>query len=223
MRTVSSLTGRDSCSGIGRPQLTSVISSISTCARPPMRSCSRSTKKGHIPVTGRTLWDDSALAEDNPCDPGARDLGWRPTTSLFCALDVHSGRVIGRCMQRQRVREFVRFLNAIEREIPPGKAVYVILDNYGPHRHPAVLRWLARHRRFAFHFTPAGMSWVNLVEIDFARLTRECLRRHAVSCVIDLQIVINRYLARTNANPRPYVPVLVPARHARPVLERYVA
>ena len=170
-------------------------------------------EKGQIPVTGHTR-RDCAPAEGGLCDSGARDPERRPTTTLFCALNVHSGRVIGRCMQRQRVREFIRFLNAIKREIPPGMAVHGILDNYGPHRHPAVLRWLERHPRFAFHYTPAGMSWINLVEIYFARLTRECLRRHAVHCIIDLQIVINGYVARTNANPRPYVAALVPATYS---------
>ena len=160
-------------------------------------------EKGQIPVTGhRILRDSKPPVADDPYDPGARSLGRRPTTNLFCALDVHSGCVIGRCMQRQRVQEFIRFMNAIAREVSLKKTVHVILDNYGPHRHPAILRWLKRHPRFVFHYTPAGMSWVNLVEIYLAKLTRECLRRNAVSCVIDLQIVINAYVAHTNANPR---------------------
>ncbi len=103
-------------------------------------------------------------------------------------------------MQRLRHQEFLRFLNVLERETPAGKTIHVILDNYGPHTHPRVLRWLARHPRFVFHYIPKGMSWINLVEIFFARLTRECLEQGAFGCIIDLQKAINRYVAKTNAN-----------------------
>lgn len=197
---------------LGNAQATADICTIvDLYLRPPADAVVLSIdEKGQIPVTGH-IRRDCLPAKGDLRDSGAGDPERRPTTTLFCALNVHSGHVIGRCMQRQRVQEFIRFLNAIKREIPPGVAVHVILDNYGPHRHPAVLRWLERHARFAFHHTPAGMSWINLVEIYFAKLTRECLRRHAVHCIIDLQIVINGYVTRTNANPQPYVAALLPA------------
>jgi transposase len=92
------------------------------------------------------------------------------TTTLFAAFDVLDGRVIGQCMQRHRHQEFIRFLNAIERVVPPGKVVHVILDNYATHKHPKVLRWLSRHPRFVFHFTPTSCSWLNAVETVFSRL-----------------------------------------------------
>ena len=195
---------------LGNIQATADICAIvDLYLRPPADAVVLSIdEKGQIPITGHTR-RNCAPAEGDLLASRARDPDLRPTTTLFCALNVHSGRVIGRCMQRQRVQEFIRFLNAIEREIPPGTAVHGILDNYGPHQHPSVLRWLERHPRFAFHYTPAGMSWINLVEIYFAKLTRECLKRHAVHCIIDLQIVINGYVARTNANPQPYVAALL--------------
>ena len=94
------------------------------------------------------------------------------TTTLFAALDVLEGKVIGRCMQRHRHQEFIRFLNAIEAEVPAGKVVEVILDNYAVHKHPKVRAWLDRHPRFTFHFTPKSASWLNAVEGFFAKLTR---------------------------------------------------
>jgi transposase len=91
------------------------------------------------------------------------------TTTLFAALDVLDGRVIGRCMQRHRHQEFIRFLNTIEAEVPAGKLIHVILDNYGSHKHPKVRAWLGRHPRFAFHYTPKSASWLNAVEGFFAK------------------------------------------------------
>jgi len=86
------------------------------------------------------------------------------TTTLFAALDVLDGTVIGRNMQRHRHQEFIRFLNAVEREVPPGKTIHAILDNYATHKHPKVRAWLARHPRWTFHFTPTSCSWLNAVE-----------------------------------------------------------
>ena len=93
------------------------------------------------------------------------------TTTLFAALDVLEGKVIGRCMQRHRHQEFIRFLNAIEAQVPARKFVHVILDNYAAHKHPKVCQWLDRHPRFAFHFTPTSCSWLNAVEGFFAKLS----------------------------------------------------
>ena len=126
------------------------------------------------------------------------------TTTLFAALDVLEGKVIGRCMQRHRHQEFIRFLNAIEAEVPMSKIIHVILDNYATHKHPKVRAWLARHPRFVFHFTPTSASWLNAVEGYFAKLTRRRLKRGVFRSIVDLQAAINRFVAETNDDPRPF-------------------
>src|SRR5450432_2300501 len=109
------------------------------------------------------------------------------TTTLFAALNVLEGKVIGRCMQRHRHQEFIRFLNAIEAEVPGKRAIHVVLDNYATHKHPEVLAWLARHKRFTFHFTPTSCSWLNAVEGYFTKLSRRRLKRGVFKSVADLQ------------------------------------
>ena len=126
------------------------------------------------------------------------------TTTLFAALDVLDGKVVGRCMQRHRHQEFIRFLNAVEKTVPATKAMHVILDNYAAHKHPKVIAWLARHPRVTFHFTPTSASWLNAVEGFFAALTKRRLRRGAFLGVVDLQAAINRYLAEHNVDPKPF-------------------
>jgi hypothetical protein len=127
------------------------------------------------------------------------------TTTLFAALDVLEGKVIGRCMQRHRHQEFIRFLNAIEADVPAGKLVHVILDNYAAHKHPKVRAWLDRHERFSFHFTPTSCSWLNAVEGFFAKLSKRRLKRGVFRSVVDLQAAINRFVAETNTKPKPFV------------------
>jgi transposase len=127
------------------------------------------------------------------------------TTTLFAAFDVLDGTVIGHCMQRHRHQEFIRFLNAIERQVPAGKVIHVILDNYATHKHPKVLRWLGRHPRFVFHFTPTSCSWLNAVETFFSTLTRRRLRRGVFRSIVDLQAAINRFIEDHNAQPKPFV------------------
>jgi transposase len=126
------------------------------------------------------------------------------TTTLFAALDVLEGKVIGRCMQRHRHQEFIRFLNTIERAVPAGKIVHVVLDNYATHKHPKVLAWLGRHPRFVFHFVPTSCSWLNAVEGFFAKLSKRRLKRGVFRSVVDLQTAINRFLAETNNDPIPF-------------------
>jgi transposase len=127
------------------------------------------------------------------------------TTTLFAALNILDGTVTGQCMQRHRHQEFLRFLNRLERDIPAGKLVHVILDNYGSHKHAKVRAWLARHPRWTFHYTPTSCSWLNAVETFFAHLTRRRLRRGVFRSLVDLQAAINRYLAEHNRSPRPFV------------------
>jgi transposase len=127
------------------------------------------------------------------------------TTTLFAALNVLEGKVIGRCMQRHRHQEFIRFLNTVEAEVPAGKIVHVILDNYATHKHPKVKAWLARHPRFVFHFTPTSCSWLNAVEGFFAKLTRRRLKRGVFHSIVDLQAAINRFITEANHDPKPFV------------------
>ncbi len=126
------------------------------------------------------------------------------TTTLFAALDVLEGKVIGRCMQRHRHQEFIRFLNAIQRQVPAGKLVHVILDNYAAHKHPKVRAWLGRHPRFVFHFVPTSCSWLNAVEGFFAKLSKRRLKRGVFHSIADLQAAINRFLTETNDDPKPF-------------------
>jgi transposase len=127
------------------------------------------------------------------------------TTTLFAALNVLDGKVIGRCMPRHRHQEFIRFLNGIEAEVPAKRAVHVILDNYATHKHPEVMAWLAKHKRFTFHFTPTSCSWLNAVEGYFAKLSRRRLKRGVFKSVADLEAAINRFVAETNHDPKPFV------------------
>ena len=127
------------------------------------------------------------------------------TTTLFAALNVLEGTVTGRNMQLHRHQEFIRFLNALERDIPAGKLVHAILDNYAAHKTPEVRRWLARHPRWTFHFTPTSSSWLNAVEGFFAKLTRRRLKRGVFHSVVDLQAAINRFVEEHNRTPKPFI------------------
>ena len=126
------------------------------------------------------------------------------TTTLFAALDVLAGKVIGQCMKRHRHQEFIRFLNAIEANVPAQKTIHAIIDNYATHKHPKVMEWLAHHPRFVFHFTPTSASWLNAVEGLFAKLTKRSLKRGVFRSVAELKIAIHRFLAETNAKPKPF-------------------
>ena len=138
------------------------------------------------------------------CGTMTHDYKRHGTTTLFAALNTLDGSIIGRCMQRHRHQEFIRFLNAVEREVPTGKLVHAIVDNYAAHKHPKVRAWLGRHKRWTFHFTPTSASWLNAVEGFFARLTRRRLKRGVFCSIVELQAAINRYLAEVNQNSRPF-------------------
>lgn len=133
------------------------------------------------------------------------------TTTLFAALNVLDGTVIGHCMQRHRHQEFIRFLNAVEAAVPAGKVIHAILDNYATHKHPKVRAWLARHPRWTFHHTPTSCSWLNAVETFFSAMTRRRLRRGVFRSLVDLQAAINRYLQEHNAAPKPFTWTATPA------------
>ncbi len=127
------------------------------------------------------------------------------TTTLFAALDVLSGKVIGQCLPRHRHEEFLKFLRTIDRAVPDGLQIHLILDNYSTHKHPNVHKWLAKHPRFHLHFTPTSSSWLNLVERFFGKLTDKAIRRGTFNSVPDLIAAIDAYLKATNDDPKPFV------------------
>jgi transposase len=127
------------------------------------------------------------------------------TTTLFAALDVKSGLVIGECQPRHRAKEFIRFLKRIDRCVQKHLDIHLVVDNYGTHKTPQVKAWLAKHRRFKLHFTPTSASWLNLVERFFAEITTKRIRRGIFRSVAELEETIHDYLDRHNANPKPFV------------------
>ena len=139
------------------------------------------------------------------CATMTHDYKRNGTTTLFAALNVLDGVVLGRCMQQHRHQEFIRFLNTIEAAVPAGKVIHAILDNYGTHKHPKVRAWLARHPRWVFHFTPTSASWLNAVEGFFSVITRRRIRRGVFKSVVNLQAAINRYIREHNKDPKPFV------------------
>jgi transposase len=141
-----------------------------------------------------------------PRHPRARDprLQRHGTTTLFAALDVLIGSVIGQCLPRHRHTEFLKFLATIDREAPKRLQIHLILDNYATHNHPSVKAWLAKHPRFHLHFTPTSASWVNMVEIFFGQLSAKAIRRGVFTSVPALIAAIETYLAAHNDDPQPF-------------------
>jgi transposase len=145
-----------------------------------------------------------------PLRPGlperqTHDYARHGTTTLFAALNVLSGKVLGDCMPRHRHQEFLRFLQRIERSTPRRLSIHLILDNYATHTHPAVEAWFAAHPRYHRHFTPTGTSWLNLVERFFAEITDKRIRRGTFRSVGELVRAIRDYIRRRNHNPKPFV------------------
>jgi transposase len=133
------------------------------------------------------------------------DYARHGTTSLFAALDVKTGKVIGECHRRHRNAEFRKFLDTIEQAVPKGMDVHLIVDNYGTHKAATIHRWLAKRPRFHVHCTPTSASWINLVERRFAALTEKQIRRGAHRSVNQLEAAIKEYLPITNETPKPFV------------------
>lgn len=126
------------------------------------------------------------------------------TTTLFAALNLLDGTVIGRCLDRHRHQEFIKFLRTIDANTPKDLDLHLIADNYATHKHPDVVKWLERHPRFHIHFIPTSSSWLNLVERFFAEITRKRIRRGVFKSVTDLQVAIYQYLAEHNDHPKPF-------------------
>jgi transposase len=146
-----------------------------------------------------------------PMTPGQAERGTHDyvrngTTSLFSALNVATGKVIGKCYRRHRHQEFLKFLAEIDAAIPveEGVSIHLVMDNYATHKTPAVKRWLTRHPRFVVHFTPTSASWINQVERFFAAITEKRIRRGAFKTVRALEEAIESYLAEHNADPKPF-------------------
>jgi transposase len=146
------------------------------------------------------------------------------TTTLFAALNVANGEVIGECLPRHRAKEFVTFLKTVDRQTPADTALHLILDNYATHKAPPVKRWLKRHPRFTLHFTPTSSSWLNLVERLFAEITRQRIRRGTFASVPDLEAAITDWIQHRNQHPKPFVwtakpnAIIVKYRRARVAL-----
>src|SRR5215469_11601778 len=138
------------------------------------------------------------------CGTMTHDYQRHGTTTLFAALNVLDGKVIGRCMQRHRHQEFIRFLKVIDKQTPAHLDLHLIVDNYSTHKTAGVKRWLKRNPRFHLHFTPTSASWLNMVERFFAEITRKRIRRGAFKSVAELEQAIMAYLANHNSNPKPF-------------------
>jgi len=140
------------------------------------------------------------------------------TTTLFAALNVLDGKVIGQCQQRHTHAEWLKFLRKIDRETPKDKTLHLIADNYATHKHPAVQQWLAKHPRFNMHFTPTSASWLNMVERFFRDLTTERLRRGVFTSVPELVAAIDDYVAHHNMDPKPFIWT----KSARDILQKVI-
>ena len=145
-----------------------------------------------------------------PMKPGragtmTHDFKRNGTTTLFAALSMLDGQVIGQCLPRHRHQEFLKFLRTLDREFAPELDLHLILDNYQTHKHPNVNAWLAKHPRFHLHFIPTSSSWLNLIERWFRELTDKAIRRGVFHSVPDLIAAIDHYLAAHNQDPKPFV------------------
>jgi transposase len=160
------------------------------------------------------------------CGTMTHDYKRNGTTTLFAALEVAEGKVVGQCFARHRNEEFLKFLKSLDREFPGKLTLHLIMDNYGTHKHPRVRAWLKRNPRFVPHFVPTSSSWLNLVERWFGELTSKRIRRGVFRSVPELIGAINEFMERWNENPRPFVwtatveSILAKLRGCRRTLER---
>jgi len=140
------------------------------------------------------------------------------TTTLFAALNVLDGTVIGQCQQRHTHAEWLKFLKKIDLQTPKDKTLHLVADNYATHKHPAVQEWLVKHPRFNMHFTPTSASWLNMVERFFRDITTERLRRGVFTSVPELEAAINEYVAHHNKEPKPFIWT----KSARDILQKVI-
>lgn len=139
------------------------------------------------------------------CGTMTHDYKRNGTTTLFAALELAAGKVVGQCYARHRHQEFLKFLKRLDAEFPGEVALHLVMDNYGTHSHPKVKAWLKRHPRFRTHFVPTSSSWLNLVERWFGELTSKRIRNGSFVSVEDLLAAIDEFLEAWNQNPKPFV------------------
>ena len=139
------------------------------------------------------------------CGTYTHDYVRHGTTTLFAALELLEGKVVGQCYPRHRHQEFIKFLGRLDEEFPEELKLHLVMDNYGTHKHPKAKAWLARHPRFVLHFVPTSSNWLNQVERWFGELTQKAVRRGAFISVPELQSAIEKFLAAWNEKPRPFV------------------
>jgi transposase len=160
------------------------------------------------------------------CGTMTHDYKRHGTTTLFAALEVAQGKVIGQCFARHRHQEFLKFLKRLDTEFPVEMNLHLVMDNYGTHKHPRVQNWLQRHPRFVSHFVPTSSSWLNLVERWFAELTGKRIRRGVFVSVDALVAAIEEYLAAWNTKPKPFIwtatvdSIIEKLTHCKQTLER---
>jgi transposase len=160
------------------------------------------------------------------CGTMTHDYQRNGTTTLFAALNVAEGKLIGKCMPRHRHQEWIKFLMQIDQQTPPELDLHLIADNYATHKHPKVLAWLKRHRRFHMHFTPTSSSWLNLVERWFREITDKRIRRGVFHSVEQLIGEINAYIENHNQAPKAFAwtasveKILAKVQRAREVLDK---
>ena len=181
-------------------------------------------EKSQIQALDRT--QPSLPLKKGRCGTMTHDYKRNGTTTLFAALEVAEGKLIGTCMPRHRHQEWIKFLKLIDQQTPAELDLHLIVDNYSTHKHPKVLRWLKRHSRFHMHFIPTSSSWLNMVERWFREITDQRIRRDTFKSVPNLIAVIDAYIAEHNENPRSFVwtakaeDILAKVRRAREVLDK---
>jgi transposase len=181
-------------------------------------------EKSQIQALDRT--QPSLPLKKGRCGTMTHDYKRNGTTTLFAALEVAEGKLIGTCMPRHRHQEWIKFLKLIDQQTPAELDLHLIVDNYSTHKHPKVLRWLQRHSRFHMHFIPTSSSWLNMVERWFREITDKRIRRDTFTSVPKLIAVIDAYIAQHNENPRSFVwtakaeDILAKVRRAREVLDK---
>ena len=166
------------------------------------QSCSASTRKARFKRLHRT--QPGLPMKKGRAQTMTHDYKRNGTTTLFAALDVKTGEVIGECLPRHRAKEFIRFLKKINRAVAKHLDVHAICDNYKTHKTKEVQAWLAKHPRFKLHFTPTSSSWINLVERLFAEIARQQIRRGVFKSVAELEAAIETWLTERNAKPKPF-------------------
>ena len=180
-------------------------------------------EKSQIQALDRT--QPSLPIKRGRCATQTHDYKRHGTTTLFAALQMADGKVIGACMNRHRHQEWIKFLQLIDEQTPAQLDLHLIVDNYATHKHPSVQKWLRQHRRFHIHFIPTSSSWLNLIERWFRRITDDRIRPGAFRSVPQLIAAIEAYIATNNAAPKPLVwtaqtqDILEKVRRARAVLD----